>query len=323
VNESNHYFDLGLTAKDTLPETLQEPVFSATQGTILPPIKTSFGWHIVQIEKIQPARHLPLEEVKNALEAELKTEPAEDKLVETEKKIDDQLAGGAKLAEAGTPFDIKPVTIGPVDATGKRPDGSDDPALKGKTEILQAAFAADEGSAAQMQETKSGDAFAVEVNQVKQPALKDYNLVKDQVEKNVREQEKSNAVSDEAEKLIAEVKKGTSFGTLAKSINVIPVPIGPLARDTKDQAVSPAVNKSLFTLSHVGDVSAVADGDGETLVQLLEIAPPVKSGNDIALVSGSVGSDLQKDITAQYMLALRQKYPVKIHDQVLQQMKAD
>ena len=321
INEGARFSALGLMSKTDLPASLQDPVFTASAGTVLPPIKTPLGWHVIAVEKIEPARQMTFDEVKGTLESDIKGEKAQDKLLEVEKKIDDQLAGGAKLSEAAAAFNLKPVTIGPVDADGKKPDGAAIAEMKDEGELLKAAFAAAEGSAAEMQDAKGGDAFAVEVDHITPPALRDLNVVKDAIAKDVLQEEKEKAANTKAEELAAEIKKGTNFGALSKTANAIPVPIGPVMRDAKDKTVPALVTKALFELAKPGDVTVIADSDGPTLVHLLEIIPAAKGESDPG-IAGELSNSLQKDITGEFMLALRQRYPVKINDKALEQLKA-
>ena len=116
--------ELGLMGRQDLPDALQEPVFAASANTVLSPIKTAFGWHVIAVGRVEAGHQLSFEEAKSALTADLKGEKASDLLATRSKEIDDKLAGGAGLAEAGNNFNLTPISVKAVDAKGKHPDGT-------------------------------------------------------------------------------------------------------------------------------------------------------------------------------------------------------
>jgi peptidyl-prolyl cis-trans isomerase D len=277
---------------------------------------------VIAVKRIQPAHQQSLDEAKAALELDLKAERAQDKLAETAKKIDDQLAGGAKLEEAGAPFGLKPVTVAPVDATGKHADGSPAPELKGHEDILKAVFAAAKDAPAQIQDGKGGSAFAVAVTDLVPPALRPLDSVRAKVVEAYIAEAKAAAATARANDLAAKAKAGTPFGALSKEANAIVVPVGPLIRDAKDSALGAGVVSALFDLGKAGDVTVAVGADGPVLVRLGEIirATP-KSPADTAPLERETAQQVQGDLSAQYIGALKKIYPVKLHDQVLEAMR--
>ena len=59
-------------------------------------------------------------------------------------EVEDALAGGATLQEVATRFKLKLITA-EVDSEGNGPDGQPVAGLPDQTDLLKAAFAADEG----------------------------------------------------------------------------------------------------------------------------------------------------------------------------------
>ena len=315
-------YDLGLMNKKDLPQPLQDPAFNAAKGTALLPLKTSLGWHVLLVKNIEPMRQIPFDEEKTALEADLKGEKAQEQLTATEKKIDDQLAGGAALAEAAQPFGIQPVTVTAVDADGNHPDGTAVPELQGKAYLLKPVFEAVANDSGQVHEAKDGTAYAFVVSTITPPALKPLETVKAQVTKDYLVKANADAAMARATALAAEAKNGTTFSALAKETNAIIVPVGPLVRTAKDKAVPPDVITILFTLGKPGDVAVAAAEDGPVLVRLAEILPvTAPAAAQSASLQKTISGKLQEDITAGYYDALRQIYPVKVHQQTVDAMR--
>jgi peptidyl-prolyl cis-trans isomerase D len=317
-------YDLGLMAKKDLPEEgLKDPVFNAAKGSVLLPLKTQFGWNVIAVKNIEPMHQIPFDEAKTALEADLKGEKAQDRLSEIEKKIDNQLAGGATLAEAAQPYGIEPQTVEMIDAKGQHPDGTAAPELQGKDYLLKPAFEAAANDNGQMREAPDGTAYAFVVSSVTAPALRPLDSIRDKVAKDYLAQAKRDAAMAKANELAAKGNSGTAFSALAREANAIVIPVGPFSRTAKDKTVPPDVITTLFTLDKSGAIAVAAADDGPVLVQLTDILPvaPATPAQNATLVKTTEGK-LQEDMTAQYDNALRLIYPVKIHQQIVDSLQA-
>ena len=67
--------DLGYFAKGTMVPEFDSAVFSMDKGAISKtPVKTNFGYHIIYIEDVQPAKTLSFDEVKQFIEQKIKVE---------------------------------------------------------------------------------------------------------------------------------------------------------------------------------------------------------------------------------------------------------
>jgi peptidyl-prolyl cis-trans isomerase D len=315
--------DLGLMAKSDLPEMLADPVFAAAANTVVAPIQSPLGWHVIAVQRIEPGHALSFDEAKDALESDLKAEKARDGVAATAKQIDDQLAGGASLAEAGKPFGLTPVSVKDVDAQGKHPDGSFAPELKGKAAIVKAAFETAKDAPAQISQDGKDAAFAVTVEAIAPPTLRPLDDVKAKAIEGYTAEAKAKAATDKAAALIAKSKTGSTFDDLAQQADSPVTAIGPILRSTKDKAISPRILAALFTLTRVGDVAVASTGAGPVLVKLTEITPPPPlNAADKAAIEKTLQTQIQNDMTLQYEKALREVYKVKIDRAVLEKMKA-
>ena len=314
--------DLGLMGKQDLPDMLQEPIFTAAANTVLPPIQTPLGWHVIKVDRVEPEHLLSFDEAKSALELDLKAEKSRDSVASASKQVDDQLAGGATLTEAGKALGLAPVTIKQVDAQGKHQDGSTAPELKGHAEVLKAAFATEKDAPAQIRQDGKDAAFAVSVEAITPPVLRPLDEVKPKVTDGYTAKAKAKAADEAAQAYIAKTKTGTAFEDVAKEAGVIPQTIGPLLRATQDKTLSPRIVTALFMLTRVGDVAQAATQTGPVLVKLTAITPAeAMSADDKAVVQRQLQTQMQNDMTLQYEKALRQIYPVKIDQAVLDKMK--
>jgi peptidyl-prolyl cis-trans isomerase D len=74
--------DMGAIEKDALPKALEDAAFALKQGEIAGPVETEFGYHIVTITSLKPAAVKPLDEVKDAIAADIKKQKSAKKYSE-------------------------------------------------------------------------------------------------------------------------------------------------------------------------------------------------------------------------------------------------
>ncbi len=310
--------DMGLAAKTDLPQPLQEPVFAAQAGQTLDPVQTDFGWDVLTVKRIEPGHVLPFEQIHDEIETNLKTAAARDKLADEAKKIDDQLSGGASLAEAGKPVGLTPVQVNSVDASGLPAKANPIISLKNHDDILKAAFQSTKDTSPQIQDGADGSVFAVQVTNVTPPALKAFDDVRGEVTKAYIAQAKGDLAKHRAEDFLKRYQSGTPFAAIAKDLDLTPSPVGPVNRMPKDKGTDRDVLKTLFSLSKPNEAGIAQTTDGPVLVLMTDITPArTVDPIDAATLTSSVSDQMQKDNEAAYELALRKAYDVKINDKVL------
>ncbi|THF63371.1 SurA N-terminal domain-containing protein [Pseudothauera rhizosphaerae] len=64
--------DLGFFGRGVMVKPFEDAVFAAAKGEIVGPVRSEFGYHIIQVTDVKPAALRPLDEVRAEIEAELK-----------------------------------------------------------------------------------------------------------------------------------------------------------------------------------------------------------------------------------------------------------
>ncbi|EDN68374.1 peptidyl-prolyl cis-trans isomerase D [Beggiatoa sp. PS] len=77
IGSKNQGGDLGWFDSGTMVKPFEEALKSMKVGDISEPIKTRFGFHIIELVDVQPEKVLPFEQVREQLEADLKNEQAD------------------------------------------------------------------------------------------------------------------------------------------------------------------------------------------------------------------------------------------------------
>jgi peptidyl-prolyl cis-trans isomerase D len=71
--------DLGSNPRGTMVKSFDDAVFAMKPGEIAGPVQSEFGWHVIRLVGVTPARTRPFEEVKAQIETELKRQRAAQK----------------------------------------------------------------------------------------------------------------------------------------------------------------------------------------------------------------------------------------------------
>jgi len=90
---------LGTFTKETMVEPFAEKAFSMEPGEISEPVRTRFGWHIIKVENVHPARTASLEESEPAILKKLKDEEAKNMAYNEAEALFDSSVDGDDLVK--------------------------------------------------------------------------------------------------------------------------------------------------------------------------------------------------------------------------------
>ena len=121
-----------------------EAYFSAAEGSITNPARSSLGWHLARVSKVdrQPAR--TFDQVREEIADSLREEKRQRGIAEFAVGLEDRLADGASLTAIAQELDLNLQTTRPVTAAG-RVYGTNEVAPQELATILETAFEVDEG----------------------------------------------------------------------------------------------------------------------------------------------------------------------------------
>jgi peptidyl-prolyl cis-trans isomerase D len=314
---------LDFLPKDVFPQELREPVFSASKGAPIGPIKTILGWHVVVVDDIKAGHQVPFDEVKGKLADQFKHDKAVDELSEKIDKMGDRLTGGAPMDEVGGTVGAKPAKFGPLDVKGDAATADAAKAAKPDKTWIDTAFQTAQGETSSFQDDKNGGYYAVRVDSVTPPALRPLADVRAQIVTEwTKEQQAAQTVKRAAE-LAAKARSGTTLDQIAKESGGKLDGTPPLVRDPTTKPSTPvpqALTDALFKLEKVGDIAAVQTDDGEIIAKLTEIRPanPSTAGDKLGPITQEVDSAMRADALAEYRSGLRESTKIKINPDAVQ-----
>ena len=308
---------LDFLPKDLFPQELREPVFTASKGAPVGPIKTLLGWHVIVVDDIKAGHQVPFDEVKDKLAEQVKRDTAIDQLSQKIDRMGDRLTGGASMDEVGGTVGAKPVKFGPIDAKGElvTPDPK---AAKPVADWLSSAFQLPQGETGGFQDDKAGGYYAVRLDGVTPPALRPLADVRAQIVTDWTKEQQAAQIAKRAAELAGKARSGTTLDQIAKDSGGKLDSTPPLTRDPVEKpaaAVSQELTDALFKLDKVGDIAAVQTDDGQIIAKLTEIRPanPSAAGDKLGPITQELDSQMRADALAQYRDGLRQTTKIKIN----------
>lgn len=121
-------------------DTVANAAFGANQGDVLGPMRTSLGWAVLRVEKVEKIAAKSLEEARPILAEEVTLRKTVAALAAKRQEIEDEIGGGSTFDEAVNRAKLTVDRIGPVNANGTSPD---DPKAKPDPDlanVVQAGF---------------------------------------------------------------------------------------------------------------------------------------------------------------------------------------
>ncbi|WP_137125232.1 peptidylprolyl isomerase [Roseomonas sp. HF4] len=316
--------NLGLLDRATLPiPAVAEAAFAAAPGSVADPVQSPFGWHVLQVERIEPATTRTLAEVREELRREVARDRAADQAYERANRVEDALAGGSGIAEAAQRFGLQLVTV-TLDASGRDPAG-ETVALPlpdaQREELLRAVFAARQGDAPRMAEM--GDAFvAIEIRNVTPPALRPFETVEAAVREGYLAEARRRAAEERAAGLLAALRAGRSAAEAAQEAGLPLARLGPFGRNPATAApLPPELVAPLFEAAPDGATMAETR-DGFAVARLVDIVrfDPASDPLGLGRVRAEVEEAMQEELEQQFAVALRARAGVTVNRNLLEQV---
>jgi len=315
---------MGGIERATLPAEAGDVVFELATSGASDPVQTSLGWHLFQVDEIIPPRRVAFEEVRDELHQEISLEAAIDSLYRLSTVLEDELAGGASMEQAGQAIGITHVTVNSLNLRGMSAGGS--PALgdlPDAGEIVQTAFTTESGADSIVVESEARNYFVLRVDSVTPPALRSLDSVRQQVVSGWQAVARGTQAQRAAEQLAERVRGGESLAAAAQAERYDVVLVSELLRDTvpSDRGVSKKILAGIFEQNSSDPEPVVGEiGEGYA-VAMLSGVEPADPANEVALarqLSIEVGRERGADISSLYRFSLASQHEVSTNQQALQ-----
>jgi len=216
-------------------------------------VQGSLGLAVVRVDNVTPGHVVTLEEIRPALEAEVRKDAAATKIDALTQAYDDAHTKGATLPEAAAKAGVPVTTLPPVAKQGVDQQGKPVPGLTQK--IVDTAFSLPAGGESELVDAGNGEYFALKVDKVIPPAEPPMAEIKPKLVQAWTMRETGTRMSAKADELAARVKKGESLEAVAASAGAKVVRVPGLTRQNagQNQQLSQEILAQTFS-GKAGDV---------------------------------------------------------------------
>ena len=211
--------DLGTFRREAMVKPFADKAFSMKAGDISNPVRTRFGWHIIKVEKINPAKTLSLDEAREDIEKTLKTEQSRNLAYDEAEAVYDKVFEGQNLADIAQERNLKILT------TELFPQIRPPKEIKDAARFASVAFGLPVDEVSDVQEFGDGY-YLIEVVEKVPAKIPELKAVEDSVKKDVIKEKQDAKALSEANRFLAELKKGQPFNTVSQKFKLAPKKTG-------------------------------------------------------------------------------------------------
>ena len=237
--------DLGTITKGMMEPSFEEALYALTEvGSVSEPVKTSFGYHLIQLTEMTPEQVTPFDEVKEELAQEIRLRRAEPEFfaaAETLANLSFEHQDSLQAAAEALGLDIQEsdwLERGSREGIAQYPAVS---AAAFGPEVLQ------EGFNSQVLEVEPSHLIVVRKLDYESAQPMSLEEAREQIETQLKEQKAREALSAQAEELLAQAEQGTPLQELAEQAQAEFRQIEALQRHTPD--VDSAARELAFRLT--------------------------------------------------------------------------
>ena len=306
-----------VTKKELPPGPLADGIFALPEGIAPAPIQSPLGWHIVRVNKIEPGKAVPFDEVKEKLEKDMRAQQAPDLLIKLVTDFERMLGKTQSMNGAAEDLGIKVKTYENVDARGMDAAGKQVVIGPAAAELIQAAFATRESAESDLLETPRGEYFIVRTDRITPARIPALTEVEPKVVEAWEAEERRKLADAKVKAAVEQANAGTDLAAIAKDLGTELRTAKAVTRFEADAGnyLSQPVVQELFKLAP-GKAAAVRTGEGSVIVGLKQIEAPDLAKDKEALdrFGKQLDTMMANDLILELVAALRAKYGVTVDD---------
>ena len=308
--------DLGSFAKGSMVKPFEDAVFAAKRGDILGPVETDFGYHVIHVTGVQPARTRNFDEVKADIETDLKRQRAQAKYAQAADQLQNLVYEQAdSLAPAGKALDVDVVQTPFVTRTQVQQFALGNP------KFVQALFAPES-----IQGKRNTDAIEVAPNALMSGRIVEYKAAAprpfDDVKDEIRRQLVARGASELAQKAGREKLALLEQGKSDKEAGLTFGKTATLQRTQAQPGFPPDALARIFQADSTKlprYLGSTNERGGFSIYKLTAVtSPPLTDTERAKLASTRLGEQIGRELVNAYIATLKAEAEVKIDQQALE-----
>ncbi|MDQ6621654.1 MAG: SurA N-terminal domain-containing protein [Pseudomonadota bacterium] len=303
--------DLGTFGRGNMVKAFDDAVFAMKQDEIAGPVSTEFGYHIIKLTGITPAKVKPFEEVRAQIESDLKRQKASSKFAAAADQFQnlvyeqaDSLQGVAKALNLTV--QTSPVVTRPQAQA----------IALGNAKFVDVLF-----SPESVQGKRNTDAIEVAPGTLMAGRIIEYKpsmpLPFEQVKDTIRQQLLRRAQGEAAQKAGNEKLAQLAQGKSERDVGLTFAAPARVERNRPAPGITPDAMRRVFQADSTKlpqYVGAANDRGGFAIYKVTQvITPPVADEQKLKAVGSHIGEQLARELFSAYLVSLKGKSEVKIN----------
>jgi len=211
--------DLGWSTREAYVPAFADALFSMKQGEIRGPVKTQFGYHVIRLDGIEPPAQRSFEEVRTELEAQYRTEKAQDQFYDKSQQLaDESFAALSELESVSKKLGLPLQTVDNFTRQGGGPFDAD-------RKIIDAAFSEvvlEERQNSPPIELGKDSVVVLRITDHKPSQQQPLEAVSETIETRLRTERAQKAAAAAAKAIAQQVNAGQAFATVAMAAGLQP-----------------------------------------------------------------------------------------------------
>ena len=313
--------ELDDTAQAAFPApALATSVFAAIPNAVTGPVSSGDGWQVFKVVAVTPGDTRSFDQVKAELKPRVALERAMDLVYDRANKVQDALAGGAKLDELPTGLGLAAVT-GTLDAKGDAADGNPAPIPGGpalRQALIAHAFQLAPTDPPTLENGPDHSFYAVSVDAITPPAKRPLADVIDRVRDDWLRDARRHEQDVAATGVLTAVESGATLDGAAKAAGLTVQRTPPMGRAQPAPGLPGELLQPLFG-TPIGKPGVVEAAQGFWVFVPVAITKPDPAANPAAMdrVRMQLAGQESDDLEMAYASALRDREKVTVNNRLL------
>jgi peptidyl-prolyl cis-trans isomerase D len=293
--------DLGEIERGDMVQAFEDALYGLQVSDISEPVKTSFGWHIIQLDAVSGGETPTFEQVRADLEDEIRNELAESQIYDLAENLSNlAYENPDSLEPAAEQLDLS------VKSSGwfGRDSGA---GIADHTKVRQQAFAADvltRGLNSEAIEIDNSTVVFLRLSEHQKSEIQLLDIVKDRVLAAAKQDKARKHVLETGQSALESLKSGKTIESLAEELSIALQDTGFIGRN--DTKVGRDIVSRVFAMPKP-DSSSIFDGiqssnGSYALIELSEVASGEAIDTDTETLAKSV---IQANANSEYQSVLK------------------
>ncbi|WP_193771228.1 SurA N-terminal domain-containing protein [Candidatus Magnetaquicoccus inordinatus] len=309
---------LGEFTRETVDPALEGAAFSLAVGQLSAPIKSEYGYHLLQVTEIHPAEAKSLAQASEEIKGRLLEKKQQELVYERANKLEEKVVAAGNLQVVAEAMQLRYRQTGLFNREEVKGEE-----VEREEKFLDAAFATPVGEMSGLLEIKEGQFAVLKVLQRKEPELKTLEEAREAVTglfKNERAHQKATELMQQA---IALLRAGKSWQEAASVHPALRMEVSePFTRGGGKGGPAPAVRMAAFRLSMENPLHKEALEGLEEMIairlQKVQEADAQVLQQALPTLRSSLENNLGQEQIIAFMNGLRNEAKVKVHNKVLE-----